>query len=289
VPDSARSPGTEESGRRVKLALLSLLWFFQGAQADSKGVSVKVFRNLSYKAGSKNPAQRLDLYVPSTTDARTPVLVMVHGGAWISGSKEGYEPLARNFAAEGIVAVVPEYRLSPQVKYPSHNEDVRDAIEWVVSQAGKYGFSQDRMAMLGHSAGAHVAACLAADPGDLPKNVPSAFIALSGIYDLPALDKKWPGYDKWFLEKAFGARGGWKTASPKFSKLKNHAKWLVIHGEADELVDTAQSSEFASVLKAQGISQELKIEKGLDHFGVLRDLGAARNPLTAAILAFLKP
>ncbi len=278
----------EKGGRRVRLATLLLVGLLQGALADSKGVSVKVFRNISYKTGSKHQAHRLDLYVPSSVDAKTPVLVMVHGGAWITGSKEGYEPLARNFANEGIVAVVPEYRLSPEVKYPAHNDDVRDALRWTVSQAEKYGFSPAKIAMLGHSAGAHVAACLAADPKDLPKGVPSAFIALSGIYDLPALDKKWPGYDKWFLDKAFGARDGWRSASPRFFKFTNKAKWLILHGEADELVDTAQSSEFSVYLKEQGVSVELKVEKGIDHFGVLRDLGGVRNPLSAAIFAFLK-
>lgn len=253
-----------------------------------QGVEVKVFRDISYRADSKNPAHRLDLYVPSKVEVSTPVLVMVHGGAWISGTKDAYEPLARNFANQGIVAVVPEYRLTPEVKYPAHNDDVRAAIVWTASQAAKYGFQPEHIALMGHSAGAHMAGCLAADPKDLPQGVPSAFLALSGIYDLPTLDQRWPGYDKWFLDSAFGDRSGWKAASPGLGKFKNRARWLVIHGEADEFVDVDQSKAFAEHLKQEAIPVEIEIEKGLDHFGVLRDLGSSPNPLTDAILRFLE-
>jgi acetyl esterase/lipase len=256
--------------------------------AARKGRDVTVYRDIPYLSGNAHLSQRLDVYLPPKVGPDSPVLVLVHGGAWISGTKTAYEPIARNFAQQGFVAIVPEYRLSPEVRHPAHVDDVRAALKWTVAQAQKYGYGS-RVALMGHSAGAYIGAALAADPGDLPAGVPGAFVGLAGIYDLPALDKRWPGYDQWFLEKAFGARGpGWKAASPAHTPFKNKSPWIVVHGEADELADTEQSKAFARHLETQGISVKLILQTGVDHFGVLRDLGSARNPLTETLLPFLR-
>lgn len=250
--------------------------------------NVTVYRDIVYREGSKNPAHRLDVYLPVVLKPDTPVLVMVHGGAWLSGAKGAYEPLARNFAAEGVVAIVPEYRFSPGVRHPDHAEDIRAALRWTRDQSAKYGFDPKRIFLMGHSAGAHMAAWLATavEPGDAD---PAGFIGIAGIYDLPQLDRVWPGYDKWFLNIAFGERGAaWKDASPARRPILNKRPWILVHGEADELCDVGQSKAFAEHLKQQGVSVEFVLDKTSDHFGVLRDLGSARNPLTAKILSLVR-
>ncbi len=258
------------------------------ALADSKETAL-VFKDIAYLGSTSEPAQKLDIYLPVKVSTDTPVLVMVHGGAWISGTKTAYEPLARNFAQEGVVAVVVEYRLSPKVKHPAHADDVREALKWVAAQAGKYGFNPKRIFLMGHSAGAHMAAFLAVEPKDLPAGIPAGYIGLAGIYDLEKLDKRWPGYDKWFLNDAFGPRGAkWKDASPRQSPFKSKAPWLLIHGEPDELAEVDQTKVFHAHLVEQNLKAELIIDKTMDHFGVLRDLGSARNSLTPKILAFIR-
>lgn len=279
----------EEGVRFVKwLALILPVAASWAMTLGQKEKAEMVFRDIAYRSGG-NGGHKLDIYLPPKLDASSPVLIMVHGGAWISGTKAVYEPLARNFAQEGMVAIVPEYRLSPETQHPSHADDVRDAIQWTVAQSAKYGFSTAKIILMGHSAGAHIAATLAADPKGLPAGVPAAFIGIAGIYDLPALDKRWPGYDTWFLNVAFGPRGPkWKDASPAQAPAKNRGRWLLIQGEGDELVDVDQTRAFAAHLKSQKIEAELLIEKNLDHFGVLRDLGAPRNPFTPQILSFIR-
>jgi acetyl esterase/lipase len=249
------------------------------------GNKVIVYRDLPYQKNSQDPAHRLDVYLPPQTGHHSPVLVMVHGGAWISGGKAALEPLARNFAQQGVVAIVPAYRLSPAVRHPEHAGDLRDALAWTTAQADRYGFDPKKLFLLGHSAGAHLSAWIAGE-----KSSPAGFIGIAGIYDLPEIDRRWPGYDTWFLNSAFGGRGdAWKSASPTRRPVVNHSPWLLIHGEADELADVGQTRGYAAHLKREGVAVELIIERGMDHFGVLRDLGSSRNALTERILKFIRP
>lgn len=253
------------------------------------GEPVKVFRNVIYVADSEDPRQRLDIYLPAQVTKRTPVLVMVHGGAWISGGKGLMASGARALSELGVLAVSVDYRLSPTVRHPVHANDLRAAVAWVEKQAEKYGFDPKRIFLLGHSAGAHLSASLATDSKGLGDGVPAGVISLAGIFDIPTLDKKFPGYDSWFLTQTFGPRGpAWKEASPIAHPQASKAKWLLFNGGNDTLIDADQSSAFAAHLRKQGLSAETKLFPKLDHESIVSELGSPEGELVKAILNFLR-
>ncbi len=106
----------------------------------------------------------LDVYAPKKQSARPyPVVVFIHGGNWNSGSKSLYSFVGRRLAKQGVVAVVINYRLSPQVRVPQMADDCARAVVWTQQHIGEYGGDPARIFLMGHSAGGGLAALLATD------------------------------------------------------------------------------------------------------------------------------
>src|SRR5262245_12677282 len=132
--------------------------------AEPKLFDVEVVRNVAYYNGkdADDVRHRLDLYLPKG-QKDYPVLLMVHGGAWIKGDKNHlgvYNLLGRSFARHGVGMVSPNYRLSPDVQHPEHVRDVARAFAWVHKDIGKRGGSTSEVFVAGHSAGGHLVALL---------------------------------------------------------------------------------------------------------------------------------
>src|SRR5438128_1783603 len=145
---------------------------------------------------------RLDVYRP-TGKGPFPVLVFVHGGAWMFMSKDdvlgiyGYGTIARDLAARGLVVVLPNYRLSPGVRHPEHIKDVAQAFAWTCRNIAEFGGDPQRIFVGGHSAGGHLAALLATDETYL-KGVGCTLgdirgvVALSGVFRLDEFEVQLP-------------------------------------------------------------------------------------------------
>jgi acetyl esterase/lipase len=119
--------------------------------------------DLRYHDGSER--QRLDVFSPRGLD-NAPVVLFVHGGAWIIGDKNMfgfYRGVGKFLAERGYVAVLANYRLSPVVKHPEHVKDVARAFAWTRRHVAEYGGDSDRIILCGHSAGGHLVALLATD------------------------------------------------------------------------------------------------------------------------------
>ena len=99
------------------------------------------------------PRQKLDVYVPVTRAASAPVVVIIYGGGWNSGSKADYAFLGKALAARGFVSLVIDYRLVPEVRFPSFLEDCARAVVWAHGNAASFGGDPRRLFLLGHSAG----------------------------------------------------------------------------------------------------------------------------------------
>jgi acetyl esterase/lipase len=154
---------------------------------------VEEVRDLSYRDGPADPIrQRLDMYLPKGKKD-FPVLVFVHGGAWVIGDNRSaglYSSVGQFLASQGIGVVLPNYRLSPGVKHPEHIKDVAGAFAWTYGHIGKYGGDVKRLYLGGHSAGGHLAALLATDETYLPAeglrtSDIKGVIAISGVYKVP--------------------------------------------------------------------------------------------------------
>lgn len=118
---------------------------------------ITAFRDLTYVSYGERNLQ-LDLYAPATTmDELRPGIVLVHGGDWVAGERQLLAPLAMQFALRGYVVATIDYRLAPEAKYPAAIHDVKAALRWLRSNAGKYGVDAQHIAVGGTGAGGHIA------------------------------------------------------------------------------------------------------------------------------------
>src|SRR5262245_29847598 len=147
---------------------------------------VKVARNLAY---GEDARQVLDVYQPIWR-AGAPVVIFIHGGAYVRGDKDFYGEMYGNiatwFARQGVLGINATYRLAPQAKWPSRADDVRGMVKWAKENAAKYGGDGNRIYLIGHSAGAtHVASYVFDKSLQLPDGPGVAgAVLISGRYRL---------------------------------------------------------------------------------------------------------
>jgi acetyl esterase/lipase len=214
--------------------------------------------DLPYGAGVR---QRLDVYTPKNA-ANRPIIVFWYGGGWEEGRKSQYRFVGAALAKAGYVAVLPDYRLYPEVKFPEFVHDGGAALAWVVSHAGEIGGNPRRIYVAGHSAGAHLAAMLAYDGSQLarvglPPGTVRGFIGLSGPY---ALD---PNTDTY--RAIFGAPFGLADWQPVQLARTGAPPALLLHGAADQVVYVGHARKMAESLTALGIPVTLRTYPGRGH------------------------
>ncbi len=211
------------------------------------------YRGLAYGPHAR---QRLDVYAPSrAAPGGAPVIVFWYGGGWVDGGRERYRFVGAALAAEGFVAVLPDYRLYPEVRFPAFVEDGALALHWVRQNVGRYGGDPGRMFVMGHSAGAHLAALLTLDPrwltavGGRPQWI-RGLIGLSGPYGLVA--------DTPLLQAVFAAPYSPADWQPIAHASASAPPALLIHGVVDDIVRIEHSDRLAAALRAAGAPAELR-------------------------------
>jgi acetyl esterase/lipase len=169
-----------------KLLFSLVLLFALPAHAE-----VNVTREIHY---GPDALQTVDVYQPGSCKNKScPVTMWVHGGGWKRGDTGGQKStdMQKTWASQGIVMVGVNYRLSPEHMHPTHVQDVAAAINWVHQNIGQYGGDQNRISLLGHSAGAHLVALVATNPRFLAaynlwpkKNIVNVFPVDTASFDL---------------------------------------------------------------------------------------------------------
>lgn len=263
---------------------LSLLGIIDALSPKDRG-SRLFSRDVAY---GPLPRHRLDIYGPKRREGALPVVVFLYGGGWSDGSRTTYRFAARALAALGYIVVVPDYRLVPEVEYPDFLGDCADAVDWVVREIGAHGGDPERIALMGHSAGAYNAAMLVLDPrllearGHLGRI--RGLVGLSGPYDFFPFDGP-------ISLRVFGA-----VREPKLTQPITHVRpglppMLLATGGQDGLVLPRNAVALAGRVRAAGGAAELKVYDRLKHAGPLMALGRpARRlgPVLADVAAFLK-
>jgi acetyl esterase/lipase len=232
-------------------------------------------------------AARVDLPPAGTTTA--PVVVLVPGGAWRTADPTGLLPLARSLAASRALAVTVTYRAaSDGGRFPQMAADVVCAVGYAVDRARRAGITPGRVVLLGHSAGAHLAALAALAPDRLRAGCPfpparaDAFVGLAGAYDVAGLDD--------VAVSLFGvARGDdpalWRAGDPLTWVSPERAGGLdvlLVHGTADTAVPPSATTAFGAALRDAGARVTVDLRPGLGHGDVYR-----ADVLTAALLRWL--
>jgi acetyl esterase/lipase len=224
-------------------------------------------RGLAYGA---DPRQRLDVYVPSASGiGPAPVLLFFYGGGWRGGARGTYRAFGQAFASAGLVTVVADYRLYPQVKYPCFVEDAAAALAFVHAQIAQFGGDPGRIFIAGHSAGAYNAVMLAserrflADKGGMPNWI-RGVIGIAGPYD--ALPMRDPVYIDMF-------HGPCNTDSmPLYHVDGKRAPMLLITGERDHTVGPGNTARMAARLEQVGSEVEVIRYPGVGHLGIILSL-----------------
>jgi acetyl esterase/lipase len=245
---------------------------------------------------------RLDLYRRRGGDygpaARRPVLLNVHGGAWIIGGRANQGlPMLHRFAAHGWIALTIDYRLSPRATFPDQIIDVKRALAWVRAHVAEYGGDPDFIVISGGSAGGHLASLAALTPGE-PAWQPgfesadtsvAACVSFYGVYDFGDQHHHWHNSGLHYILERFvmkatldEAPARYRRASPIAHVGPQAPPFLVVHGTCDSLVPVAEARAFVAGLRAAGARRCVYVEvPGAQHafevFPSLRSLHVLRG------------
>lgn len=253
----------------------------------------EIKENIVYRTVDDQPVS-MDLYLPEKpVRTPTPVVVMIHGGAWISGSRKEMAPLALELTKRGVAVANIDYRLAPKSKWPAQIQDCQEAVIFVRSHAAEWGLDTDRVGAIGGSAGAHLSLLLGStDMGQWgntaarsgPNARVSAVVNLFGPVDLSqdfeknvanlvsvqVIGKK---YDEAKAEQA--------AFSPVTYLSKTSAPVFTVHGKADPLVPYKQAERLDGALKKLGVPHEMILVEGMVHGVTSKDAEVEKNIMSA--------
>lgn len=267
-------------------AACSPLGLLNGVDRLGRGGARRLIRGRSYGPDARH---KLDVWVPAGTGGSgAPVIVFFYGGGWVSGSREDYAFAGAALAERGFVVVVPDYRLVPQVRFPSFIEDCALAVRWTRDHIAEAGGDARRITLSGHSAGAYIGAMLALDQRYLrDAGVDPAIIRAAALLA--------GAYDFYPFTEPYGrnALGHWPR--PRETQPVNFARadappMLLLHGSADRTAFPHNSRSLARRLECAGAPVTLKIYPGKSHIDLVTSLSRplrGRSPALDDVAEFL--
>lgn len=232
--------------------------------------------------------QRLDVYRPRAVRQGAPVVVFLYGGRWQSGSKDEYRLLGDALTRRGMVAVVPEYRLYPAVRFPGWVQDAARAVRWAHDNAARFGGDPDHLIVVGHSAGAHTAVLLGLDErwlreAGVPAGEVRGFAALAG-----PVDTVWTDPD---VQALMGPPAGWPGTYPATHIDGTEPPLLLLHGADDGTVSPGSSLRLAARVRERGGCARAVVYRGVGHVGIIVAAAVPRvasAPVPADLEAFVR-
>lgn len=284
--------------RRSLAATMAAFMFFPvNAQAREKG---ELLRRIAQKRqGGKPPdASRTQLgkgvttvsYGPAKLDIHAPagarglpVVMFIHGGGWKNGNRKYVQTKPEFFTGKGYVFVSIDYRMLPEAEVTVQAKDVEAAFAFVRANISKYGGDTNRIAVMGHSAGCHLAA-LTGMRGGLPG---VAALVLNDVenYDLVAFMQA--GTKPRIYGEAFPDPAQWDALSPtSYVNSGRHPPTMIAYSKTRG--HEAAAKKFAASLKAAGTKVTLYDGSAYSHFAINRGFGAESGGMTGATMAFLK-
>jgi acetyl esterase/lipase len=277
---------------------LCLAFLVQFASAQTSPVAnlfpkaTIIHQNISY-ANDTLKRHLMDIYVPAGAKENSPLIVFIHGGAWMLNDKYadmGYmKNTVHGFIDSGYVMASIDYRYSTDAPFPAQIQDCNQAVEYLYQHAAEYKIDKKRIAVIGFSAGGHLASLMALSnnngikefyPGEkmgsfkikcaLDFYGPSDLIAISSVPDTSVNNERSP------VSLLLGAMAVdrpdlAKRASPVTYIDKNDPPFLIVQGEKDQSVPNTQSKLLSSWLTLVGIKNELIIVPNAPHYGVMFD------------------
>jgi acetyl esterase/lipase len=213
------------------------------------------------------PAQRLDLYKPTVARAAAPVVIFIHGGGWNSGDKNLYRFVGAALAEQNWISVSINYRLYPTGKFPALMQDAAMAVKYVHDHASEWGGDPNRIYLLGHSAGAHIAVMLALDNEYLQQvggdsHWLRGVIGLAGPYDFIPFK-----YD--YMNDLFGPEANYPRSQPINFARADAPPLLLLHGLADTVALPRNTINLVAAMQQHGGKVQSRYYEKVDHFDIV--------------------
>lgn len=243
-----------------------------------------VERDIAY---GENVRQKIDVYIPDDLEKPAPVMVFFYGGSWQFGSKKDYVFLGQAFASKGIITVIADYRLYPEVYFPAFVEDGANAFHFVHEYIAEYGGDPNNLFLAGHSAGAFIAMMLTVDDHYLKqahaqKSWIRGTIGIAGPYDfLPLTDPK--------LIDLFSKQNIASTQPINFIHSKQPPIFLT-HGTDDDTVGLKNAQNVTARLTSLNSPVETHYYENTGHIGIALSLAEhfrERTPLREDVTNFI--
>jgi acetyl esterase/lipase len=267
--------------KHLSLGALLVVVIGGGLTACAPIKALNVLSNATASFSVKNgvaygelPRQQLDIYTPTSAAPAGgwPMVVFFYGGSWNSGERAEYEFVGTALASRGILTLVADYRLFPEVTYPAFLNDCALALAWGLKDAQQLGANPKRVFVMGHSAGGYNAAMLALDPrwlaarGHNPREL-AGWIGLAGAYDFfPSQD---PELQAVFHDPNYPV-GGQPIDHPSSMAPRT----FLGTGTNDKVVSPSRSTEsLAAKLRAGGVPVTLKLYPRASHATLLGAFG----------------
>ena len=262
------------------------LWLVNGI-AGSLG-DFKVYKNIAY---GPDALHRLDIYAPHRRQGNTtlPVIIFFYGGCWGGcslRSKEHYQFVAEAFTAKGFITVISDYRHYPAVRFPEIIDDARRTVEWVKAHIAEYDGNDNRLFLMGHSAGAHLAALLVFNKQYLQTDTYKSlkgFIGLAGPYDFLPLTEA-------YQKALFAPPSNYAATQPVNFVQGNEAPALLLYGNNDETIKPRNIINLSAKIRAAGGQVTSCFYDDINHSGILAALSIpfrSHEPIYNDIILFL--
>ena len=282
------------------LFLITIAGALLPADAAWGQTPARVERGIAY-AEPRSERQLLDVYAPQTGSDDLPVVLWIHGGGWMRGSKDDMNAKPDAFVAKGFVFVPVNYRFIPHVDMQTIVRDVAKSAGWIHKNIGRYGGSPNRIFIMGHSAGAQLAALLCTDSRyieaeGVPRESISGCVPVDGdTYDVPLQvatatarqkSQNQPPPKMGHPEK-FGelARQRELSAVNHVAPNRGIAPFLILH-VADHTDTAAQAYRLWAALDQAGVPAQIYGASSTDHVKLDRDLGVEGDPAAKALFEF---
>jgi acetyl esterase/lipase len=222
----------------------------------------------------------LDVYRTRANADPAPIVVFFYGGSWRSGERAYYRFVGEALSQRGVIVLIPDYRKAPAHPFPAFMDDAAAATAWARGHAAELGGDPSRIFLMGHSAGAHIAALLATDGRYLrqwqmqPRDL-AGVIGLAGPYDfLPITEPA--------IREVFADPAKWPESQPVNFVDGDEPPFLLLQGDDDHRVNPLNSEHLAARLRAAGEPVRLQSIAGVGHVALVNGF---RSPLFSPVLA----
>lgn len=233
-----------------------------------------------------DPKQRLDIYFPEKPFEKAPVLIFLHGGSLSEGDKSHYGFTSSPYAAQGIITVASGYRLvTAGFRYPSQLDDVKSAIAWVYTNIAEHGGDPDSIFIVGHSAGAMLAASATVDVSwlkgfGIPPTILKGVVLVSGRYDLTVIEDA--DYDKYVPTPEL------KLQASPLQHVSNPVPAALIAAGSLEEIYVGPSWLLNDVLLKNGVDSKFLELRDANHIDTVLCIGMEGSVLADGILEMIR-